>query len=117
MLRFDRSTIEVLHVSHVGSLPLIGANPPAKTLKEATREVIRMLGKREFAVPIIQELLPNVGFQLGGKYPRSRLSTTLEDLVKAGEIERAYSGVGSVPHRYRVKESAQGSSGAGANTA
>lgn len=49
-------------------------------------------------------VVPSVGFQLGGKYPRARLSTTLETLAKAGEIERTYTGKGNVPHRYKAKE-------------
>lgn len=85
-------------------LPLVAPTPVGKTLLEATREVIEVLRGQEFSVPTIQELLPSVGFQLGGKYPRARLSTTLETLAKAGEIERTYTGKGNVPHRYKAKE-------------
>jgi hypothetical protein len=90
--------------SRTPQLPLVAPTPIGKTLMEATREVIAALRGQEFSVPTIQELLPSVGFQLGGKYPRARLSTTLETLAKGGEIERTYTGKGNVPHRYKAKE-------------
>jgi hypothetical protein len=90
--------------SRTPQLPLVAPMPVAKTLLEATREVITALRGQEFSVPTVQELLPTVGFQLGGKYPRARLSTTLETLSKGGEIERTYTGKGNVPHRYKAKE-------------
>lgn len=85
-------------------LPLVAPTPMGKTLMEATKEVIAALRGQEFSVPTIQELLPSVGFNLGGKYPRARLSTTLEKLAQAGEIERTYTGKGNVPHRYKAKD-------------
>lgn len=81
---------------------LLIPEPQGLTLIEATRKIVAQLGGQEFDVPQIQALLPSVGYELGGKYPRARLSSTLEKLAKAKEIVRTFTGKGSVPHRYRA---------------
>lgn len=73
-----------------------------RTLMTAVREAIDSVGNQEFQVPVIQQILPTIGFELGGKYPRSRISTTLEKLAQAGEIIRTVEGKGSAPHRYKA---------------
>lgn len=92
----------VIDSSQTDQLPLVAAAPATHTLAEAMKEVISRLNGQEFSMPMIDELLPTVGFQLGGKYGRSRISTTLEKFKADGYIERTYTGAGSVPHRYKA---------------
>jgi hypothetical protein len=92
----------VIDSTPTSQLPLVTAVATNKTLAEAMREVIGKLNGQEFSMPVIDELLPTIGFHLGGKYGRSRISTTLEKFKNDGEIERTYTGAGSVPHRYKA---------------
>lgn len=82
---------------------VVGAPPArARTLAEEVDAVVRRLGEQEVSVPLVQVLLEKEGVTVGGKYPRSRLSTIMNDLMATGLLVRSFEGGGNVPHRYRL---------------
>ncbi|MCK9388372.1 MAG: hypothetical protein M0Q22_08270 [Sulfuritalea sp.] len=74
-----------------------------RTLQEDVKDIISRFGTQEFSVAHVDAALKKMGVEIkGGKFPRSRISTTLGKLESQGFIAKTFEGSGNVPNRYRL---------------
>ena len=76
-----------------------------RTLLDDAEDVVKRFADQEFSVVHVDMVFQQQGIKSKGEnIPRSRISTALSKLEEAGVIERAFTGGGNVPHRYKLKE-------------
>lgn len=71
-------------------------------LIEHVKEILPRFGDQEFTVVHVDAALKQIGVEVSGRLPRSRLSTILGKLDERGVVTKTFQGAGNVPNKYKV---------------